>query len=118
MMYFSIFNLMLALSSSLLTVYLEPASASDGIAEIKAYLNGVHVPRFFNSRTILVKIIGTIFSVSSGFACGPEGPMVHIGAGIASGLTRGDKLKRLCFELSPAILSRFHNDRYFLTCFN
>jgi chloride channel 7 len=131
LLYFMIFNLSLALAGALLTVYLEPAAASDGIAEIKgvllpnriqcvrtdvvrvhaAYLNGIHVQRFFNLRTILVKIVGTICSVSSGFASGPEGPMIHIGAGIASGVTRGDKVKNLCFEFSPAVLGKFHNDR-------
>jgi H+/Cl- antiporter ClcA len=76
-----------------------------------AYLNGIHVQRFFNLRTILVKIVGTICSVSSGFASGPEGPMIHIGAGIASGVTRGDKIKNFVFEFSPAVLGKFHNDR-------
>lgn len=34
-------------------------------------------------------MIGTIFSVSSGLAVGPEGPLVHIGAIIGSAFARG-----------------------------
>jgi chloride channel 7 len=30
-----------------------------------------------------------MFSVGAGLACGKEGPMVHIGAGIAAGLGQG-----------------------------
>ena len=40
LLYFMMFNLFLAMVGALLTVYLEPAAASDGIAEIK----GDHVP--------------------------------------------------------------------------
>jgi hypothetical protein len=85
----------------------------------QAYLNGTHVKNFLRLRAILVKIFGTIFSVSSGLACGQEGPMIHIGAGIASGMTRGEKLYRklLCWKLDTPrkmdhnVFNLFRNDR-------
>jgi len=52
-----------------------------------AYLNGNHVPNLLRARTLVAKLIGTICSVSAGFPMGPEGPMVHIGACLASVIT-------------------------------
>ena len=117
--FFVTYNLALVLCGTLMTVYLEPSAAAGGIPEIKAYLNGTHVRNFLRLRAVLVKIFGTILSVSSGLAAGQEGPMIHIGAGIASGVTRGEKLYRklFCFRLPrprrvrSSIFRRFHNDR-------
>jgi chloride channel 7 len=52
-----------------------------------AYLNGNHVPNLLRARTLITKLVGTICSVSAGFPMGPEGPMVHIGACLASVIT-------------------------------
>jgi hypothetical protein len=54
---------------------------------VMAYLNGNHVPNLLRSRTLIAKLIGTICSVGAGFPMGPEGPMVHIGACLASVIT-------------------------------
>lgn len=52
-----------------------------------AYLNGNHIPNLLRLKTLAVKIIGATAGVASGLAIGPEGPMVHIGACIASQVT-------------------------------
>jgi hypothetical protein len=54
---------------------------------VMAYLNGNHVPNLLRLRTLLTKFIGTVCSVSAGLPMGPEGPMVHIGACVASVIT-------------------------------
>ena len=61
-----------------------------------AYLNGVHVRKVLRLRTLAVKLLGALLAVGSGLAVGPEGPLVHAGAIVGSGLTTGGKrLKRL-----------------------
>lgn len=72
-------NLTLAVLSALLCLY-QPQASGSGIPEVKAYLNGVRVRRFSSLSLLLVKVVGTILSVSSGLVIGPEGPLVHIGA--------------------------------------
>lgn len=117
--FFVLYNLCLTTASGCLTVYLEPSAAGGGIPELQAYLNGTHVKNFLRLRAIVVKIFGTILSVSSGLACGQEGPLIHIGAGIASGVTRGEKLYRklFCFEFAEPkkvdhdMLKMFRSDR-------
>jgi Voltage gated chloride channel len=52
-----------------------------------ATLNGNDIPELLRARTLITKILGTICSVASGLPIGPEGPMVHIGAAIASNIT-------------------------------
>eukprot|EP00897_Mesotaenium_endlicherianum_P007846 jgi/Mesen1/708/ME000109S_10933 len=65
------------------TVYVAPLANGPGLPEIKGFLNGNDIPGFFQGRTILVKTIGMIAVVTAGLPTGREGPMVHIGAGIA-----------------------------------
>jgi hypothetical protein len=72
----TIFNMVMALLSSTMCVYLAPSAIGSGIPEVKAYLNGVRVPSFASMSTFLTKIIGTILSVSSGLVVGPEGESV------------------------------------------
>jgi chloride channel 7 len=85
---FTLFNTVLAVSSAFLTVDYAPNAAASGIPEVKAYLNGVRTPKFSYFTLLLVKIFGTVLSVSSGLMVGPEGPLVHLGAIIGSLITR------------------------------
>ena len=66
-----------------------PAAAGAGVTLVMAYLNGNHIPNLLRFRTMVTKIIGCALGVASGLAIGPEGPMVHIGACIASNITYG-----------------------------
>ncbi len=67
--------------------YWAPASAGAGVTLVMAYLNGNHVPNLLRFSTLITKFVGTVCAVSSGLPMGPEGPMVHIGACVASVIT-------------------------------
>lgn len=71
---------------------------------VMAYLNGNHVPNLLRARTLIAKLIGTICSVSAGFPMGPEGPMVHIGACLASVITYAQCSEWLRLVHRPAAL--------------
>ncbi|KAM7263750.1 hypothetical protein ACFE04_001433 [Oxalis oulophora] len=86
-MAFAIFagsNLILILISAMLTAFIAPTAAGSGIPEVKSYLNGVDAPNIFSFKTLLVKIVGNIFAVSSSLLVGKAGPLVHTGAIVAS----------------------------------
>ena len=107
-------NAALALGGALPTVLLAPEAAGSGIPEVMGYLNGVHVQKIMRLRTLVVKVFATFMAVASGLAVGPEGPLVHTGAIVGSGVTRGFKVwrwgkKRVC-SCRCAWLERFHND--------
>ncbi len=70
-----------------LVQYWAPQAAGAGVTLVMAYLNGNHVPNLLRLRTLITKLLGTICSVSAGLPMGPEGPMVHIGACVASVIT-------------------------------
>ncbi|XP_021737397.1 chloride channel protein CLC-a-like [Chenopodium quinoa] len=82
-------NFLLTLSSTVLVVFFAPTAAGPGIPEIKAYLNGIDTPNMYGLPTLLVKIFGSIGAVSASLDLGKEGPLVHIGACIASLLGQG-----------------------------
>ena len=49
--------------STVLVNFVEPAATGSGIPEIKAYLNGTAMPNYLYFRTLLVKVVGVVFSV-------------------------------------------------------
>ena len=61
-----------------------PAAAGGGVSLVMAYLNGNDVPDLLRGRTLIVKWLGTMCGVTAGLAVGPEAPMVHMGACVAS----------------------------------
>eukprot|EP00898_Chlorokybus_atmophyticus_P007736 jgi/Chlat1/7964/Chrsp69S07401 len=81
---YTLFNLVLVLSSTLLVNYYAPSAAGSGIADVKAYLNGVDIPGALLPRTLIAKMLASVGAVAGGLALGKEGPMVHIGACLAS----------------------------------
>jgi len=62
-----------------------------------AYLNGNFIPNLLNFKTLVFKFGGTVCGCAANLAVGPEGPMVHMGACIASAIS----------ELNCSILGRF-----------
>ena len=82
-----------AFSSALVTL-IEPTAAGAGVSYVVAELNGVSSPTAISLKSGIVKTIGTIFSVSSGIAVGPEGPLVHVGSIIGSAFARGGSGRR------------------------
>eukprot|EP00041_Stephanoeca_diplocostata_P025152 m.651939 g.651939 ORF g.651939 m.651939 type:complete len:803 (+) comp22684_c0_seq2:98-2506(+) len=57
-----------------------------GIPEIKCFLNGIKRRGWLNLKTMIVKVLGVLFSVSATMPVGKEGPMIHSGAIVGAGL--------------------------------
>lgn len=93
-----------------LFVYVEPVSAGSGIPEVKCFLNGIDLPRIVRVKTLLCKVMGVTFSVSAGLPVGKEGPMVHSGSVVASGISQG---RTNCWGVDTSFskFSDFRNDR-------
>lgn len=81
-------NMILAVSASMLCVYIVPQGSGSGIPQVQAYLNGVRVRKFASWKLLVVKVLGTILSVSSSLAVGMEGPLVHIGAIVGASFSK------------------------------
>ena len=78
------FSLIFTTAAAFITVYYAPQAASTGIPETKAFLNGCDVKGAFSLQTFIVKAIGVCLVIAAGAPVGLEGPMVHIGAMVAS----------------------------------
>ena len=81
-------GLLLLLGAVGLTLW-EPAAFGSGLPRLKAFLNGCYVD-ILRPKTLIAKVLGTTLVVSSGIPLGREGPMVHVGAIVAS-VSRGGR---------------------------
>ncbi len=63
-------------------------SLSQGIPEIKCYLNGLNIHNLVKVRTMILKAVGIVFACAAGLPLGKEGPMVHIGAVVAAAISQ------------------------------
>ena len=87
--------LALVLVASALCLFWAPQAAGGGVTLVMAYLNGTHVPDLLGWRSLAAKVIGVVCACGSSLAVGPEGPMVHVGAAVASCLTLAMPLRYL-----------------------
>jgi chloride channel protein, CIC family len=63
-----------------------PEAAGSGIPQVKASL--ANVPIKLSWRVAIVKLLSAIITLGAGIALGRQGPTVHVGAGLAAGLSR------------------------------
>ncbi len=61
-----------------------PTAAGGGVSLVMAFLNGTDVPDLLRLQTLITKFVGSIFSCAANLTVGTEGPLVHMGACIAS----------------------------------
>ena len=61
-----------------------PKAGGGGVTLVMAFLNGNAVPDLLTPRTLAAKFVGVLCGCASGLAIGPEGPMVQLGACVAS----------------------------------
>lgn len=95
--------------AAVLVAFVEPVACGSGIPEMKGYLNGANFARAVRLKTLLVKAVGVMFSVSAGLPIGKEGPMVHIGSCFAANWSHLPKLPMLC---KNERLKRFRTDQF------
>ncbi|KAJ6662104.1 hypothetical protein lerEdw1_012569 [Lerista edwardsae] len=80
-------GLAMIIASSGLVVFLCPTGAPSGLLEVIGFLNGASIQHIFNIRTFVGTFISCVLAVGSGLFCGPEGPMIHLGAIIGYGFS-------------------------------
>lgn len=78
----------LALAGGLPVIFCVTHAGSCGIPTVIGLLNGCDLRLRFTLASLLVKLAGIIFSVSSGLVAGPEGPMIFVGASVGALLAR------------------------------
>ncbi|NWU61090.1 CLCB protein, partial [Pterocles burchelli] len=92
-----------------------PAGSPFGLPEIIGYLNGTSIQHLFNIKTFLGTFVSCVLAVASGLFCGPEGPMIHLGALLGCGLSQ---LQSDTLGIQLPIFTRFRNSadkRSFIT---
>ncbi|MEW5318605.1 MAG: hypothetical protein WDW38_009815 [Sanguina aurantia] len=98
----------LVAAASWLVVGFAPEAVGSGIPEVIAYLNGCALPKVFNIVTLMVKFASCGLAVASGLPVGPEGPLIHIGAGLGSALSQGHSTT---LGFSTGLFKRFRNPK-------
>ncbi|HLO87943.1 MAG TPA: chloride channel protein [Nostocaceae cyanobacterium] len=65
---------------------LAPEAAGSGIPQVKATL--ANVPINLSWRVAIIKLVSAIIILGCGLTLGRQGPTVHVGAGLAAGMSR------------------------------
>ena len=89
---------------------IEPACAGGGIAEVKAYLNGVNVREAVRMKVLITKMLSMSFASASGLPIGREGPMIHCGSIVGAAVSQG-RTKLLGWDTSWTKFQDLRNDR-------
>ncbi|XP_014792391.1 PREDICTED: chloride channel protein C-like [Calidris pugnax] len=108
-------GLAMVVLSSASVLFICPAGSPSGLPEIIGYLNGTSIQHLFNIKTFLGTFISCVLAVASGLFCGPEGPMIHLGALLGCGLSQ---LQSDTLGIRLPIFARFRNSadkRSFIT---
>ncbi|NWS39548.1 CLCB protein, partial [Probosciger aterrimus] len=108
-------GLAMVVLSSGSVLFLCPAGSPSGLPEIIGYLNGTSIQHLFNIKTFLGTFVSCVLAVASGLFCGPEGPMIHLGALLGCGLSQ---LQSDTLGMHLPIFTRFRNSaekRSFIT---
>ncbi|KAM8966882.1 chloride channel protein C-like [Pelodytes ibericus] len=101
--------------SSGLVLFFCPSGSPSGLPEVIGYLNGTSIRHIFNIRTFFGTFLSCALAVSAGLFCGPEGPMIHVGAVVACGLSQ---FKSDTLRINLPCFTRFRNSadrRQFIT---
>jgi chloride channel protein, CIC family len=81
-----IIGLFLGFVAGWLVDRLAPEAYGSGIPQVKATL--ANVPMKLSWRVAGVKLLSAIIAIGSGMTLGRQGPTVHVGAGLAAGMSR------------------------------
>ncbi|NXG89571.1 CLCB protein, partial [Stercorarius parasiticus] len=100
------FGLAMVVLSSGSALLICPAGSPCGLPEIIGYLNGTSIRHLFNIKTFLGTFVSCVLAVASGLFCGPEGPMIHLGALLGCGLSQ---LQSDTLGIHLPIFTRFRN---------
>ncbi|XP_072855019.2 chloride channel protein C [Pogona vitticeps] len=92
--------------SSGLVVFFCPSGAPSGLPEVIGFLNGTSIQHIFNIRIFVGTFGSCVLAVASGLFCGPEGPMIYLGAIIGYGLSL---FKPKIFGINLPSFTRFWN---------
>ncbi|KAK9820864.1 hypothetical protein WJX81_006444, partial [Elliptochloris bilobata] len=74
-------------AASAVVVFFAPQAAGSGLAEMRAYFNGVHVSGLLSMKTFFVKLVSAVFVLAAGLVAEGESPFVHVGAIVGGGLS-------------------------------
>ncbi|NWI10567.1 CLCB protein, partial [Crypturellus soui] len=99
-------GLAMVLVSSSSVLFFCPAGSASGLPEIIGYLNGTSMQHLFNIKTFLGTFVSCVLAVASGLFCGPEGPMIHLGAIVGCGLSQ---LQSDTLGIRLPFVTRFRN---------
>ncbi|EQC35184.1 hypothetical protein SDRG_07413 [Saprolegnia diclina VS20] len=114
LLFLVLFNATLVGVASTVILYFAPSAAGSGIPETKSTLNGVLVKAWMSPSTLICKTLGIMMSVGGGLPVGREGPLIHIGAIVATTLT--SKRTYQCWQSARITLLREKDVRDLVTC--
>ncbi|CAD5228245.1 unnamed protein product [Bursaphelenchus xylophilus] len=87
----SLYTMSLVLCAAMMCKYISRQAIGSGIPEVKVIMNGFMLQNYLTFKTLMTKIFGLTLTLGSGLPLGKEGPFVHMGAIVATLLSKATK---------------------------
>lgn len=68
--------------------YISKQAIGSGIPEVKVIMNGFTLQNYLTFRTLIAKMLSLVMVLGAGMPLGKEGPFVHMGAIVATLLSK------------------------------
>ncbi|KAL3994801.1 Voltage gated chloride channel family protein [Acanthocheilonema viteae] len=79
---------LLTFLSAAACLWISKQAVGSGIPEVKVIMHGFKMENYLTVRTLIAKMIGLTLAIGSGLPIGKEGPFVHMGAIVATILSK------------------------------
>ncbi|ELU08671.1 hypothetical protein CAPTEDRAFT_215079 [Capitella teleta] len=100
------FSVFFASISSASVAFLCLTAGGSGIPEVIGFLNGTVMRHVLNLRAFCIKFFSCCCAVGAGLPVGPEGPMIHMGAIVGTGLSQ---FRSRTLGITLPFFTRFRN---------
>ncbi|VDO35849.1 unnamed protein product [Onchocerca flexuosa] len=88
LLYWLLHVVLLTFLSAAACLWISKQAIGSGIPEIKVIMHGFKMKNYLTVRTLIAKMIGLTLAIGSGLPIGKEGPFVHMGAIVATVLSK------------------------------
>jgi chloride channel 7 len=101
-------NVILGILACVSTIFLSPIGCGSGVPVSIGFLNGSRIPKAFNIKTLVARLLSTVFAGSVGLCTSIQDPLFHAAGIMGGGIS---EMKSRTLGCALPLLENFRNSR-------